>query len=90
MAEALGRPPILALTATASPLIREEIVPGSGSASPPSSPAASTGPISSSPSNAMKTPVPSVARCVTATSDAEPPGIVYTATRRAAEEVAAS
>ena len=54
-----------------------------------SSSAASTGPTSASRSSATTTRSASCAPCASTSAAAEPPGIVYVATRRAAEELAA-
>ena len=67
-AEALGRPPILALTATAAPPVRDEIVERLGLRDPGCSSAASTGPTStsrSSASTASRGPSASCGRCWT-------------------------
>jgi ATP-dependent DNA helicase RecQ len=89
VAEALGRPPVLALTATASPLIREEIVARLGLREPAIVARGFDRPNLVLHVERYEDAGAKRRALVTATADAQPPGIVYTATRRAAEEVAA-
>src|SRR4051794_38349574 len=88
VAEALGRPPVLALTATASPLIREEIVARLGLREPAIVARGFDRPNLVLQVERYEDAVAKRRTLVTRTVDAQPPGIVYTATRRAAEEVA--
>jgi ATP-dependent DNA helicase RecQ len=88
VAEAVGRPPILALTATASPPVREEIVERLGMRSPAvivrgfDRPEIWLGVERFHSDRAKRDAL------IEAVADAVKPGIVYTATRRLAEELA--
>ena len=84
-AEALGRPTVLALTATAAPPVRDEIVERLGLRDPRRDRrAASTGRTSASRSSAStsETAPSASARARAAVGERREPGIVYVATRR--------
>ncbi|MFL5720130.1 MAG: RecQ family ATP-dependent DNA helicase, partial [Chloroflexota bacterium] len=89
VADVLGRPPILALTATASPLIREEIVARLGLRDPVIVARGFDRPNLVLAVERHEDAAAKRRALVAATTAAQPPGIVYTATRRAAEELAA-
>ncbi|MFL5644185.1 MAG: helicase-related protein, partial [Chloroflexota bacterium] len=89
VADVLRRPPILALTATASPLIREEIVARLGLRDPVIVARGFDRPNLVLAVERHEDAAAKRRALVTATTAAQPPGIVYTATRRAAEELAA-
>ncbi|MFL5674816.1 MAG: RecQ family ATP-dependent DNA helicase [Chloroflexota bacterium] len=89
VADVLGRPPILALTATASPLIREEIVARLGLRDPAIVARGFDRPNLVLAVEHHEDEVAKRRALVAATAAAQPPGIVYTATRRGAEELAA-
>ena len=88
VAEALGRPPILALTATASPLLRNEIVARLGLRDPAVVARGFDRPNIDLVVDTHPDPVAKRAALVEAVRAAPRPGIVYAATRAAAVEVA--
>ena len=88
VAEALGRPPILALTATASPLLRNEIVDRLGLRDPAVVARGFDRPNIDLVVDTHPDPVAKRAALVEAVRAAPRPGIVYAATRAAAVEVA--
>jgi ATP-dependent DNA helicase RecQ len=90
VAEALGRPPILGLTATASPLLRQEIVERLGMRDPVIVARGFDRPnirleVEQHAASASKRRA-----LLDAVTSAQPPGIVYVATRRGTDEVAAA
>ncbi|HKF84262.1 MAG TPA: RecQ family ATP-dependent DNA helicase [Candidatus Limnocylindrales bacterium] len=87
-ADALGRPPILALTATASPLVRTEIVERLGLRDPAVIARGFDRPNIDLAVEAHADPVAKRRALVEAVAQAPRPGIVYTATRAAAAEIA--
>ncbi|MFL5651485.1 MAG: RecQ family ATP-dependent DNA helicase [Chloroflexota bacterium] len=89
VADVLGRPPILALTATASPLIREEIVARLGLRDPVIVARGFDRPNLVLAVERHEDAAAKRRALVATTAAAQPPGIVYTATRRTAEELAA-
>jgi ATP-dependent DNA helicase RecQ len=89
VAEGLGRPPILALTATAAPPVRAEIVERLGLRDPNVVVRGFDRPNISLAVERFTTAEEKRAALVRAVADATSPGIVYVATRRSAEEVAA-
>ena len=87
--EALGRPTVLALTATAAPPVRARSSSGSGCRTPSCSCAASTGRTSGSPSGATRPEQPSCEPCASTSRRRRRPAIVYVATgARRTEELA--
>ncbi|HYX44245.1 MAG TPA: RecQ family ATP-dependent DNA helicase [Acidimicrobiales bacterium] len=89
LAESLGRPPILALTATAAPPVRAEIVERLGLRDPNVVVRGFDRPNIHLAVERYATAEDKRAALVQAVVEAPPPGIVYVATRRSAEEVAA-
>ncbi len=89
VAESLGRPPILALTATAAPPVRTEIVERLGLRDPKIVVRGFDRPNIHLAVERFATSEEKRAALVDAVAEATPPGIVYVATRRSAEEVAA-
>jgi ATP-dependent DNA helicase RecQ len=88
VAEALGRPPILALTATASPLLRSEIVDRLGLRDPVVVARGFDRPNIELNVEMHADPATKQRALVEAVRTAAPPGIVYAATRAAATELA--
>ena len=89
VAEGLGRPPILALTATAAPPVRAEIVERLGLRDPNVVVRGFDRPNIRLAVERFGTAEEKRSALVQAVVDASPPGIIYVATRRAAEDVAA-
>jgi ATP-dependent DNA helicase RecQ len=87
-AHALGRPPILALTATASPPVREDIVAALALEDPAIVVRGFDRPGLHLAVRRFADPGAKREALLDAVAEAEPPGIVYVATQRAAEEVA--
>ncbi|HEX2193175.1 MAG TPA: ATP-dependent DNA helicase RecQ [Acidimicrobiales bacterium] len=88
VARALGRPPILALTATAAPPVRAEIIDRLGLLDPNVVVRGFDRPNIHLAVKRFATGEEKRAALVEAVAHATPPGIVYVATRRGAEEVA--
>src|SRR4051794_31433881 len=86
--EAVGRPTVLALTATASPPVREEIVEVLGLRDPAVIVKGFDRPNIHLGVHTFYDAEHKRRALLDAVAEAEPPGIVYTATKRAAEEVA--
>lgn len=86
--EALGHPPVLALTATAAPQVREEIVARLQMRDPKIIVRGFDRPNIRLSVESFGKPEAKLARLIAAVEEAERPGIVYVATRRHAEEVA--
>jgi ATP-dependent DNA helicase RecQ len=87
--DALGRPPVLALTATASPPVREEIVERLGMRDPAIIVRGFDRPNIRLAARMFADVGAKERALVAAVTDAAKPGIVYAATRRGAEELAA-
>jgi len=90
VADALGRPPVLALTATAAPPVRAEIVERLGLRDPAIVVRGFDRPNIDLAVERFFDAEHKDRALLDWVADAEPPGIVYTATQRSAEEVAAA
>jgi len=88
--KALGHPPVLALTATAAPLVRQEISERLGMVDPKVIVTGFDRPNLHLSAKVFETEVDKRAVLLSHIKQADRPGIVYTATRRHAEELAAA
>lgn len=86
--EALGHPTVLALTATASPLVQKEIIERIGMDKPVKLVKGFDRPSIYLSAYQFSEETEKTNHLVQAVIEAQPPGIVYVATRRAAEEIA--
>ena len=86
--ESLGHPVVLALTATASPLVQQEIIERLGMTEPVKLVKGFDRPNIYLSAHQFSEETEKTKYLIQSVVDAQPPGIVYVATRRAAEEIA--